>query len=159
VLPALGFAAAAAITLVSAGAAAQQPPPPMVPVDPNAPPPPTYYAPAPGGYAPGYAPPPGSYGTPYASPAPRTISDSDESQPIPPGYHKSTKVRVGLIVGGAITFSVVYLSTALAGAIASDVGAHSGKLLFIPVAGPLAVLGGSNSAVADFFLVLDTLAQ
>jgi hypothetical protein len=176
---ALGVAAAAAIALAPAAAFAQQPPPAG---DPNAQqPPPSGYAPPPAGYAPppaGYAPPPAGYAPPpggtyypppggYAAPpGPRVIDDWDEGQPIPPGYYKSTKIRTGLVVGGAVTFGAVYLITALTGAVVGDIcvatnttSCTSAKLLLIPVAGPFTLLGAGVGATADLFLVIDGLAQ
>jgi hypothetical protein len=155
-------AGAAALTLIAASstARAQQPPPGY---NPYAPPPPSpYYAPPPSPY---YAPPPAGQ---YAGP--RVINDWDDGQPIPPGYHKSTQIRKGLVIGGAVTFGVVYLLTAIAGAVVSDVGdatcgnttcpgTRSGRLLLIPVAGPFALLGATGSATANLGLVLDGLLQ
>jgi hypothetical protein len=102
-------------------------------------PPPAYYAPQPAG--------------------PLRITDWEPGEPIPKGYHQVTRIRTGLVVGGAVTFGVVYLLTALGGAIASDAGGHDAKPLLIPVAGPFAVLGGSQYATLDFFLVLDGIVQ
>ncbi len=185
---ALGFAAAAAIAIVPSTAAAQ-------PAQPAAPPPAAYapppagYAPPPAGYAPppgypppagypAYAPPPGGYYAPppaYYAPQgayapPRVIADWEPGQAIPPGYHPSTRIRKGLVIGGAVTFGVVYLLSALAGAVTSDVGdvtcgngcssgTRSAKLLLIPVGGPFALVGASSSATGNFFLVLDGVAQ
>jgi hypothetical protein len=174
----LGVAAAAAIALAPAAAFAQSPPPAGDPNAQQAPgqaPPPGGYAPPPAGYAPppaGYAPPPAGYapapgGAYYpppggyaAPPGPRVIEDWDEGQPIPAGYYKSTKIRTGLVVAGAVTFGSLYLITALTGALISDVGGGGdGKLLLIPVAGPFCLLGAGAGATADLFLVLDGLAQ
>jgi hypothetical protein len=101
------------------------------------------------------------------------INDWEEGDAIPNGYHKTTKIRTGLVIGGAVTFGVVYLITALTGALVSDIGSavcstgdgscsqgtRSAKLLLIPVAGPFTLLGASSSATGNFFLVLDGLAQ
>jgi hypothetical protein len=130
-------------------------------------PPPPGYAPPPAGYAPppaGYAPPPAGYYAPpvaYGAPVgPRVIDDFDDGQAIPAGYHKATKIRTSLVIGGAVTFGSVYFVTGLSGAIASDVsGNHSDNLLLIPAIGPFCLLGQGFPATADFFLVLDGLAQ
>jgi hypothetical protein len=93
------------------------------------------------------------------------IDDWDEGQPVPPGYHKSTKIRTGLVIAGAVTFGVVYLTTALVGAAVGDIcsatnsSCTSAKLLLIPVAGPFTLIGPGAGATGDFFLVLDGLAQ
>jgi hypothetical protein len=86
------------------------------------------------------------------------VIDWEEGQTIPQGYHQGTRVRVGLIVAGGVLFGSLWLTSAFAGAIASDVGAHSGKLLIIPVAGPWALVP-SGSTTGDLFLVLDGIAQ
>src|SRR3954469_8973442 len=52
---------------------------------------------------------------------PRMIKDWDENQPIPPGYHRDTRVRKGLVIGGAILFGVPYLYSAGFAAIGDDV--------------------------------------
>jgi hypothetical protein len=152
-LTGLGLAAAAAITLAPGAAHAQQPPPPGD----N----PTYYAP-PGAYAP--APPPGYYPAQpqYAPAGPRVINDWEEGQPIPPGYHPTTKIRTGLVIGGAVLFGVTYITTALIGAAISDVcdsSCRNAKLLLIPVAGPFTLMGSTTTATGNFLLALDGLAQ
>jgi hypothetical protein len=167
---ALGLATALAIA-PSLGRAQEPPPPPpggyYAPPPagaPAAPPPPAGYAPPPGAYPPGAYPPPQGYYPPGAPPpGPREIKDWDEGDPIPNGYHKTTKIRAGLAIAGGVTFGIVYVVTAFAGALVSDVGnsnaTRSAKLLFIPVAGPFTLLGATPSATGNFFLVLDGLAQ
>jgi hypothetical protein len=163
-ISAVALAAAAAITLGPTDAHAQGAPPPPPGYEPQAAPPPPGYAPqgyAPQGYAPqpGYAPQGGYYVPPtVAQSGPRKITDWQEGEPIPPGYHPVSRIRTGLVVGGAVTFGVMYLCTALGGAIAHDVGSRSGDLLFIPIAGPFAVLS-TGTATGDFFMVLDGLVQ
>jgi hypothetical protein len=171
---ALGLAAATAISLAPGAAGAQAPPPPGAAPAPGGyyvPAPPPGYVPAPQGYVPapqGYvpAPAPGGYYAPapapggyYApAPGPRVITDWEEGQTIPQGYHTTTRIRTGLVVGGAVTFGVLWLTSAFGGAIASDVGSRSGKLLIIPVVGPFTVVP-TGSVTADLFLVLDGIAQ
>lgn len=127
-----------------------------------------------------YGPPPGyephgrghGYGVPpsVAQSGPRRINDWNDGEPIPPGYHRVTRIRQGLVIGGALTFGITYLATALIGAAASDIGkatcdtptscstGRSAKLLLIPVAGPFTLLS-TGWASADFFLVLNGLVQ
>ena len=162
----LGLVAAAAISLAPAPAGAQAPPaaapapaPAQAPGYPPAPAPGGYYQPPPGGY---YAPPPGAYYPPpggyYAQPIPPREIEYDEGQTIPPGYHKTTKIRTGLVVGGAVLFGVLWLTSASIGAVASDVGSRTGKLLIIPAVGPFTLVP-SGYATADLFLVLDGICQ
>src|SRR5690349_4987127 len=47
---------------------------------------------------------------------PREISEYEEGDPIPPGYHAESKVRKGLVIGGAVTFGVMYILSVLVGA-------------------------------------------
>jgi hypothetical protein len=145
-----GLAGAALIALAPATASAQG----------YAPPPPGYEQqaqPAPQGY---YVPPS------VAASGPRKITDWEEGEPIPPGYHPVSRIRKGLVIGGAVLFGSMYLISVMTAAIAQDTckatSACSNPLtpLFIPVAGPFVQLGNTGgSATAAVFLVLDGLAQ
>lgn len=98
---------------------------------------------------------------------PREITSWEEGDPIPPGYHPDTRARKGLIIGGAVTFGVFYLISALVGAVALDCqstfsNSSCGGLgvLLIPAAGPFIAIGtakadGGGAAI----LVIDGLAQ
>jgi hypothetical protein len=161
--------AGAALALTPGTASAQDPPPAPYPPQAPAPYPPQAYPPQ--AYPPqGYAPPVYIMPAPQQAPAgPRKITDWEEGEPIPPGYHKVTHVRLGLVIGGAVTFGVTYLFTAFAGALVSvsDIGnatncgmsCASAKPLLVPVAGPWIVLPHSDTATGSFFLVLDGLVQ
>ena len=148
-----GLAAAAAITFAPGHASAQSGPP--------APPPPGFEAQA--------APPPAGYYVPnsVAQSGPRVIKDWEEGEPVPPGYHPVTRIRKGLVVGGAVTFGAVYLINVFAAALSHDAcnavaGSRcSGALtpLYIPIAGPFVQLGSSSTASGSFALVLDGLLQ
>jgi hypothetical protein len=94
------------------------------------------------------------------------VLDWEEGDPVRPGYHPETRIRKGMVVGGAVTFGVTYLVTALAGAIASDVASttnssSSGFLpLFVPAVGPFIAIGTMQANLTGgFFLALDGLAQ
>ncbi len=97
---------------------------------------------------------------------PRVIKDWNEGEPIPPGYHPSSRVRGGLIGGGAGLFGAFYLISALVAAVGTDV-CNSGINchnpfwpMYIPVAGPFITIGTvGSSATGDIFLILDGLAQ
>jgi hypothetical protein len=139
------------------------------------------YAPAPV-YAPGYGPPPGpGYTTPIyqqtqpsyvpqsvAFSGPRVINDWSEGEPIPPGYHESTRIRKGLVIGGAVTFGAMYLFTALAASvvIAADdtacngCGGSGAGTLLVPAVGPFIYMAHSgNSALGNFWLAFDGVVQ
>lgn len=127
---------------------------------------PTYASPVPSpGYAPGYAAPYDSWTSPgYAPPqrviGPHIIADWSEGEPIPPGYHESTRMRKGLVIAGAVLFGTTYLLSALVGAIVTDCQCGgTATALLIPGAGPFVELGQSNSATGSFSLVLDGLSQ
>jgi hypothetical protein len=134
----------------------------------------------PPGYAPGYAP---GYGPQYAPQpqytapiyqevqpsyvpqsvamsGPRMIRDWNEGEPIPPGYHPTTRVKKGFVIGGAVTFGVMYLFTAFAGSIVDASGAQ-GSALLVPVVGPFIQMGqcSGNCAVPDFWLGFDGVVQ
>jgi hypothetical protein len=133
-------------------------------------------------YPPGYAP---GYGPQYTAPiyqetqpsyvpqsvamsGPRILKDWNEGDPIPPGYHPATRVRKGFVIGGAITFGVMYLFTALGATVADatcDGFSGSGSCanaLFVPVVGPFIQMGqcsGSNCGLGDFWLGFDGVVQ
>jgi hypothetical protein len=93
---------------------------------------------------------------------PRMIKDWDESQPIPPGYHRETRVRKGLLIGGAIVFGVPYLYSGLIASVGEDVSGSSTNhvaALYIPVLGPFIEMGQTDSATGRYMLALDGLAQ
>lgn len=147
----VGLAAAAAIMLAPGHASAQSGPP--------APPP---------GFEPQAAPPPAGYYVPnsVAQSGPRVIKDWEEGEAIPPGYHPVTRIRKGLVVGGAVTFGAVYLINVLIAAVSHDACNISGSTcsgaltaLYIPIAGPFVQLGSSHSATGSFGLVVDGLLQ
>src|SRR5262249_19590375 len=142
---ALEIAAFAAVSLL-AGAAFADPPPESAPA-PAAPPP--GYPPPPPGYTtapPPAAPPPGyGYGLPgqpIPIPAGPKRMDYEEGEPIPPGYHKRTHIRKGLVAGGAAMFGAVYVMSVLIGGV-GDAVCTAGKSdckngyrdLYIPLAG------------------------
>lgn len=96
---------------------------------------------------------------------PRVIKDYEEGEPIPPGYHAESRVRTGLVVGGAVTFGVLYLLSALTGAAINDVNKatssnnDSGDFLFVPVAGPFLQMTKTESSTGNVFLAIDGIAQ
>jgi hypothetical protein len=138
---------------------------------------------APPGYPPGYGPGPG-YTTPIyqqtqpsyipqsvAFSGPRVITDWSEGEPIPPGYHESTRIRKGLVIGGAVLFGTTYLFSAFAATLGAATesdcygtgcGSTGNPLtaLFIPAVGPFIQMAHSgNGAVGNFWLALDGIAQ
>lgn len=151
------LAAAAALATASTPAHAQPMPPPAPPgYEPMAPP---SAQPAPQGY---YVP------QSVAMSGPRRITDWEEGEPIPPGYHPVSRIRKGLVIGGAITFGTIYLTNVLTAAVASDtcnsLGGCSGSgsnlsALYVPVIGPFIQMGSTHSATGNFFLVMDGLLQ
>ena len=73
-------------------------------------------------------------------------------------------MRTGLIVGGAVTFGVLYLISLLTAAIGSDVAKaeHTGNpvgALYIPCFGPFIQMTSTGSATANVFLAIDGIAQ
>ena len=97
---------------------------------------------------------------------PRIIRDYEEGEPIPPGYHADTRVRTGLVVGGAVTFGVMYVFSVLAGSIMNDAAQSSygssgtrGDFLFVPVAGPFLQMTKTESSSGNVTLAIDGIAQ
>lgn len=88
---------------------------------------------------------------------PEEINDFDFSRPVPLGYTPIERTRKHLIVGGGVTFGVVYGLSALVAAAGDDTARRDGTsnevgALWIPVAGPFLQMGQTDSAVGKFFL-------
>jgi hypothetical protein len=113
--------------------------------------PPVYGQPT---YPPGYFPPgyvaPGYYAPGYAAPPSRRRyreSAMDPDNP-PPGYHTETRIRTGLVVGGAVMFAVPYLLS-VSGAISGEAGGSTEyNPLFAPVVGPFIALSTTHVFIA-----------
>lgn len=157
-----------------------QPPPPPA-TDPIPPaytqtdgrqPPPPGYGPPP----PGYGPPadPYNYGVPPGTPYAGDIDDWEEGDPVPPGYQPSTRIRKGLVIGGAVTMGALWVISVLIGGIAVSVedaddalGGDSNGItaedwypMFIPVAGPfITIITAEASGAGTAFLVIDGIGQ
>jgi hypothetical protein len=88
---------------------------------------------------------------------PEEITDFDFSRPVPMGYTPIARTRKHLIVGGAVTFGVVYGLSVLVAAAGEDSARGSGEpskvsSLWIPVAGPFLQMGHSDLATEKVFL-------
>lgn len=105
--------------------------------------------------------------SPYARYRPTRIPY--DGGPVPPGGRLETRARLGLTIGGGVTFGVTWLITAMVGGLAGSVsdgvsgssGRSSAWWLVAPVLGPVA-FGLSNDSVPSggwFILTLDTIAQ
>lgn len=161
------LAVAATVFAVSSSAHAQQvqvQPAPTANVGtappPNQPPPPEYVAPM------GQQQQPPPYGYQQGFAGPRVINDYQAGDPVPPGYHPSTRVRGWAIGAGLGMFGAAYLPSVFVAAIVSDACDAAGCRnvawpLFIPVLGPFITIGtyGGTSTTANAFLVLDGLIQ
>jgi hypothetical protein len=96
---------------------------------------------------------------------PRIIRDYEDGDQIPPGYHAESRIRTGLVVGGAVTFGVLYLLSVLVGAAISDtnkaIGNNSsrdnGDFLFVPVA--FLQMTKTDSSSGNVTLAIDGIAQ
>ncbi len=90
---------------------------------------------------------------------PRVIQDWDEdSGTVPNGYHTESRIRRGLVVGGAVTFGVMYLLTAFGASVANDLGGGA-NALYVPVLGPFIQMTNSDSSSGKFLLAIDGAAQ
>jgi len=95
---------------------------------------------------------------------PRVIKDWQEGEPVPDGYHVAQRVRTGLVVGGAVTFGVLYLISVMGAAIVHDVnngvgGTDNADALFIPGVGPFVQMTKTSSASGNVFNAIDGIAQ
>jgi hypothetical protein len=86
---------------------------------------------------------------------PKEITDFDFSRPVPLGYTPVERTRKHLLVGGGVTFGVVYGLSAFVAAIGEDSarGERSNEVgsLWIPVAGPFLQMGHTDSATGRLF--------
>jgi len=138
------LAAAALVTAVTTTQTAQAQPSPDAPPPPP-PPPPAYAAPA----------------------GPEVIEDWEEGEPVPPGYAPETRMRKGLIIGGAITLGVKWLIdipvALLLVAAESVVEGESTRYwpLFIPAVGPFITIGTASEegTAAKVLLAVDGVIQ
>ena len=105
------------------------------------------------------------YGTPPPPQGPPEMKYRDDL-PIPPGYHVEERMRIGLVVGGSITFGVFYLPSLMYGVQHSE---PYNRWLVVPVLGPLLSIGSRKKCSSDtdcigegfidFFLVFDFIGQ
>jgi hypothetical protein len=89
---------------------------------------------------------------------PGEITSWHEGEPVPPGYHPVERVRKGLIIGGAVTFGVLYLWSVFGAAIAHDLGDNA-DALYIPGLGPFAQMATTTSATGNVFNAIDGAGQ
>jgi hypothetical protein len=99
-----------------------------------------------------------------ARPAPHSLSDWQDGEPIPPGYHRVQRMRKGAIIGGAVTFGVLYFVSLLIAAAGTDEAnrthtSNSMAGLYVPAVGPFIAMTQSSTAVGGVFLAMDGLAQ
>ena len=92
---------------------------------------------------------------------PRVLKNYSEGDPLPAGYHTETRVRGGLIAGGAATLGALWFFSALAAAATSDItqGRDSATALYFPVVGPFAELTQVSGSTARLALVFDGIGQ
>lgn len=186
-LSALAFVCVSAPALAQQGAPAppveEEPPPADSPIPPaytqtdaQPPPPPGYgnQPPPPPGYGP--PPDPYNYGVPQGTPPNYDTDDWEEGDPIPPGYREDTRVRKGLVIGGAVTLGALWVVSVLTAGIAvsieeaendlngglnpDSVGPEDYYPLFIPAVGPFITIATTESSGAGTaFLIIDGVAQ
>jgi hypothetical protein len=94
---------------------------------------------------------------------PEEITDFDFSRPVPMGYTPIQRTRKHLLVGGAVTFGVVYGLSAFVASIGEDASRGDGTnevgALWVPVAGPFLQMGRTDSATGRFFFASVGAAQ
>jgi len=105
-----------------------------------------------------YHPETGAIPTTVAWSGPRVITDYQEGNPVPVGYHVESRVRRGMVVGGSISFGIMYFFSALTAAVGSDAGVNN-QALWIPGIGPFIQIANSNSSTERFFCGFDGLIQ
>jgi hypothetical protein len=125
-------------------------------------PPPGYGQPPPGYAPPGYGqPPPGAYYAPApgyaAAPMGPRVIDYEEGDAIPPGYRPGTRIRKGLVIGGAVMLGASYLLSIMVagiGQLITNVDAPGTKdygPVLIPVVGPFIGIGTTHASTGGAF--------
>ncbi|WP_437819052.1 hypothetical protein [Sorangium sp. So ce1078] len=90
----------------------------------------------------------------------------EEGQAVPEGYRVEERARRGLVIGGAVTFGVTYILSAMVGLVAESADRAVGGTgesyipLYIPLAGPFITIGTADAKGGGVFvLMVDGLAQ
>jgi hypothetical protein len=159
----MAIAALVHAPLVARGQPAPAPPPQPAPPQPQ-PPLPPYQPPYQGPYQ---GPPPGYGPPPVYQPqqlGPKKITEFDENAPVPYGYTKRPRSRLGFIIGGAVTFGVSYGISVLAAAIGEDLKDAGDtdedvSSLWIPVIGPFLQLRHTETSTGKLYVAHLGIAQ
>jgi hypothetical protein len=96
---------------------------------------------------------------PYPYQGPKEITNYEEGDPVPPGYHAEERSRKGLVIAGSIVFGTLYFFTAVAAGIDADQGDGEAQSLWIPAVGPFLQAAKTDNGGADSLLILDGLGQ
>lgn len=89
--------------------------------------------------------------------------DYTEGDPIPDGYVRDTRIRTGMVIGGIVTFAVLWGITAASGGIlsaADELNSDDYVPLYIPAVGPfiaVETMGAEDAGVA--LLIIDGVVQ
>jgi hypothetical protein len=95
---------------------------------------------------------------------PDEINSWEPGEPIPPGYHPAERVRKGLIIGGAVTFGVLYLLSVIGAAAVHDAnsaggGSDNADALYVPALGPFMQMTHTSSATGNVFNAINGIGQ
>lgn len=93
---------------------------------------------------------------------PRMIADWQEGDPVPPGYHPTTRIRKGFVIAGSILFGVFYFFSSLTAAVGADANSGSGNplaSLWIPGVGPFFQMANTSTSLGNFVLAWDGITQ
>jgi hypothetical protein len=108
------------------------------------------------------APPPAYGGAVTVEPVPlgpKVIKNYDEGDPVPAGYHPETRARLGLVIGGSVTFGVFYMMSVLVAGIGTLVGSSDTGTLYLPAVGPFLTMGNTTSGEVKTLLAVDGIVQ
>jgi hypothetical protein len=85
----------------------------------------------------------------------------EKGMEIPHGYQKTTRVRKGLVVAGAVTLGSLWAITALSGVIVGTNSTNNDHLpLYVPIVGPFVAVGTlATGSSATGVLVVDGVLQ
>ncbi|MCA9583129.1 MAG: hypothetical protein KC416_15125 [Myxococcales bacterium] len=102
---------------------------------------------------------PPPYPGPTTATAPSPGPVAQDSPPVVEDPPTETRLRWGLLIGGALMVAVPYIITVLVASGLSDVGTDVPGQLYVPVVGPFLSLGDTEESITATALVIDGVIQ
>jgi len=90
---------------------------------------------------------------------PRMLKDWRDGDPIPYGYHRGERTRVGMVITGSLLFGIPYLYSTLLASGSHDSGHDDYAALLFPVFGPFIQMSKTDSMLGREALAIDGVLQ